>query len=150
LKLSNIFVIHCIKATVYPRYWGSYLITTAAYNTPNWVGVINFMDRFKLLFLHGLLYILFGVSHAQFVLVIGTCMCLESLVTYSYCWAQKQWILLEIPWTKLVSSQTSRSSENSRFSYVFHWLVVSCKFHSICFAKFVRQIWTSFLHDIFM
>jgi hypothetical protein len=26
LELSNIFVIHCIKATVYPRYWGSYLI----------------------------------------------------------------------------------------------------------------------------
>jgi hypothetical protein len=26
LELSNIFVIHCIKTTVYPRYWGSYLI----------------------------------------------------------------------------------------------------------------------------
>jgi hypothetical protein len=25
LELSNIFVIHCTKATVYPRYWGSYL-----------------------------------------------------------------------------------------------------------------------------
>jgi hypothetical protein len=37
-------------------------------------------------------------------------------------------------------SQTSRSLENSCFPYVFHRLVVSCKFHSICFTKFVRQI----------
>jgi hypothetical protein len=46
-------------------------------------------------------------------------------------------------------SRTSRSSENSRFPYVFHLLVVSCKFRSICLAKFVRQIWTSSSHDIF-
>jgi hypothetical protein len=38
----------------------------------------------------------------------------------------------------LAASRTSRSSENNRFPYVFHWLVVSCKFRSICFAKFVR------------
>jgi hypothetical protein len=38
------------------------------------------------------------------------------------------------------ASRTSRSSENSCFPYVFHRLVVSCKFCSICFAKFVRQI----------
>jgi hypothetical protein len=38
------------------------------------------------------------------------------------------------------SSQTSRSSEKSRFPYVLHWLIVSCKFRSICFAKLVRQI----------
>jgi hypothetical protein len=47
------------------------------------------------------------------------------------------------------ASRTPRSLENSRFLNVFHWLVVSCKFHSIYFAKFVRQIWTSSLHDIF-
>jgi hypothetical protein len=47
------------------------------------------------------------------------------------------------------ASRTSRSSENNRFPYVFHWLVVSCEFHSIFFAKFVQQIWTSSLHDIF-
>jgi hypothetical protein len=35
------------------------------------------------------------------------------------------------------------------FYMFFHWLVLSCKFRSICFAKFVRQIWTSSLHDIF-
>jgi hypothetical protein len=38
------------------------------------------------------------------------------------------------------ASQTSRSLENNCFSYVFHQLVVSCKFHSISFAKFVCQI----------
>jgi hypothetical protein len=47
------------------------------------------------------------------------------------------------------SSWTSRSSENNHFPYVFHWLVVACKFRSFFFAKFVRQIWTSLLHDIF-
>jgi hypothetical protein len=47
------------------------------------------------------------------------------------------------------SSRTSRSSENNCFPYVFYRLVVSCKFHSIFFANFVRQIWTSSLHDIF-
>jgi hypothetical protein len=47
------------------------------------------------------------------------------------------------------TSRTSRSSENSRFPYVFHRLVVSCKFRSISFTKFVRQIWTTSLHDIF-
>ena len=47
------------------------------------------------------------------------------------------------------SSQTSRSSENNCFPYVFYQLVVSCEFRSICFAKFVRQIWTSSLHDTF-
>jgi hypothetical protein len=38
------------------------------------------------------------------------------------------------------TSQTSRSSENNCFPYVFRRLVVSCEFRSICFAKFVRQI----------
>jgi hypothetical protein len=40
----------------------------------------------------------------------------------------------------ITASRTSRSSENSRFPYVFHRLVVSCKFCSICFATFVQQI----------
>ena len=35
------------------------------------------------------------------------------------------------------------------FPYDFHRLIVSCKFCSSYFAKLVRQIWTSFLHDIF-
>jgi hypothetical protein len=48
-----------------------------------------------------------------------------------------------------VTSRTSRSLDYSRFPYVFHRLVVSCKFRSIFFAKFVWQIWTSSLHDIF-
>jgi hypothetical protein len=38
------------------------------------------------------------------------------------------------------ASRTSRSSKNNRFPYIFHWLVVSCKFRSIFFAKLVRQI----------
>jgi hypothetical protein len=64
---------------------------------------------------------------------------IPNLVT---CW---EFIPLQPCW----SSWTSRSSENNRFPYVFHRLVVSCKFRSICFAKFVRQIWTSSLHDTF-
>jgi hypothetical protein len=39
--------------------------------------------------------------------------------------------------TSSTTSQTSRSSENDRFSYFFHQLVVSYKFCSIFFAKFV-------------
>jgi hypothetical protein len=38
------------------------------------------------------------------------------------------------------ASRTSRSSKNNRFPYIFHWLVLSCEFHSIFFAKLVRQI----------
>jgi hypothetical protein len=56
---------------------------------------------------------------------------------------------LHVTWS-IGTSRTSRSSKNSCFPYVFHRLVVSCKFRSICFTKFVRQIWTSSLHDIFI
>jgi hypothetical protein len=35
------------------------------------------------------------------------------------------------------ASRTSRSSENNRFLYVFHRLIVSYKVRSIFFAKFV-------------
>jgi hypothetical protein len=39
------------------------------------------------------------------------------------------------------SSQTSRSSENYCFPYVFYWLVVSCRLRSIFFVKFVWHTW---------
>jgi hypothetical protein len=54
------------------------------------------------------------------------------------------------PITELnMSSWTSRSLENNCFHYVFHSLIVLCKFHSIFFPKFIQQKWTSSLHDIF-
>ena len=75
--------------------------------------------------------------------------CKDILKSRPYKYTVESWLHPARTCCAWASSQTSSSLENSRFPYVFHQLVVSCKFHSICFAKFVQQIWTSSLHDIF-
>jgi hypothetical protein len=126
LELSNIFIIHCMKATVYPRYWGSYLI----YQHCNWISPS--LSHCNVFAMHTHLHIFFSLySMTPF----PTC------YTTTFFFFHFHW---SIP-TFIQSILTFHVYTSPHFPHSTFYVVTGCAEHSGAQVYIWKHVWNSYL-----